>query len=56
MVYNKLVKYPVDEEIVEERRRNARLIDARPPYRRLSSRDAIGEAAVESYSVPSSMP
>ena len=48
MIYNKLVKYPLDEEIAEEGRRNGHVIDRRPPYPRLSSKHAAGAAMVES--------
>jgi glycosyltransferase involved in cell wall biosynthesis len=55
MVYNKLVKYPLDEEIREEGVRNGYLIDRRPPYPRLFSLPT-GAAVGEGYSVPSSTP
>jgi glycosyltransferase involved in cell wall biosynthesis len=38
MVYNKLAKYPVCNEIVEESERNGGLLDRRPSYSRLTGR------------------
>jgi Glycosyl transferase family 2 len=56
MVYNKLVKYLLDQEITEEGIRNGGLIDRQPTYPRLSGKCRTIGDVVESYAVPSSKP
>jgi glycosyltransferase involved in cell wall biosynthesis len=46
MIYNKLVKYPIDDEITQEGLRNCSLIDRRPPYPRLERKVYVAKTAM----------